>query len=835
MSNLQSPNPMQSQNLAPSRRRSAFALKHSILLAALHGAGLLWQGAVHAQPAAPQASATPRAATSRAYDIPAGPLQATLNRFGREAGILLAFTPEQTANRQSPGLRGQYSVPAGLAAILQGNDLAASAQADGSYLLVRKVAVADTAPAAPEGVTALPQVTVSADKESYRAPETTSVLRSDLPLMDTPQAVNIVPEQVLRDQRARNLDDALNNISGITQGNTLAGTMDAVMKRGFGDNRDGSIMHNGMPLVQGRGLNAAADSVEVLKGPASLLYGIMDPGGVINVVPKRPSLQRATSLSLLGTTYGHGKNGAGGTLDTTGPIGTSGLAYRLVADYVDEAYWRNFGQHRETLIAPSLAWYGNSTQVNLSYEYRKFLYPFDRGTALDPRTKEPLPIPSRRRIDDPLNEMHGESHLAQLTVDHQFNADWRAHFGYSYNREGYDAGQLRNTALNPVTGAVTRSNDGTDGALATDSYGIAYVSGNFRVAGMRNELQVGADSEYRRIYRQNMLRQKATAPFNYFYPVYGLEIPSTTISAADSDQTDRLHTTSLFFQDSLYLTDKWILVAGARYLTYSQVAGKGRPFVVNTDISDQKWLPRAGIVYKWTPALSLYGSYTQSLKPNSTIAPLGGGTIIDSSIAPEEAQSWEVGTKMDLASGLSGTLALFNINKRNVLVSQFNPTTGLTDWRTSGKARSRGVELDVTGQIGRRWNVIASYAYIDAKTTEDPLYAGNRLWNVAQHTAALSAVYDFGQIFGGDRLRVGGGAHYVGNRPGDSANSFMLPAYTIFDAFATYETRVGNQKVRFQLNAKNLFNRVYYPSAVNQFAVAVGDARQISLLTTFEF
>ncbi|WP_019447931.1 TonB-dependent receptor [Cupriavidus sp. BIS7] len=819
---------MSHQILALPRRRSAYVLQYSIVLAALCGATLPWSSYALAQGAPAQATSS-----QHSYDIPAGPLQATLNRFGREAGILLAFTPEQAANRQSHGLRGQYGVREGLDAILQGTGLAASANADGSYVLVRNVTQDE--PARDDHIAALPPVTVSADAESYRAPQTTSVLRSDAPLMDTPQAVNIVPAQVMIDQRPRNLDDAVNNISGITQGNTLAGTMDAIMKRGFGNNRDGSVMRNGMPLVQGRSLNANADSVEVLKGPASLLYGIMDPGGVINIVSKRPSLQRSTSLSLLGTTYGHGKNGAGGTIDTTGAIGTSGLAYRLVADYIDESYWRNFGENRETLVAPSLAWYGQDTQVNLSYEYRKFLYPFDRGTALDPRTMEPLPIPSRRRIDDPLNEMRGESHLAQLTVDHHFNADWRAHFGYSYNREAYDAGQLRNIGLNPVTGAITRRNDATDGALSTDSYGVAYVSGNFRIAGMRNELQVGADSEYRRIYRQNMLRQRATAPFNYLDPVYGLEPPATRISATESDQTDTLHATSLFFQDSLYLTDKWILVGGARYLSYSQLAGRGRPFLANTDITDQKWLPRAGIVYKWTPAFSLYGSYTQSLKPNSTIAPLGGGAVIDASIAPEQAASWELGGKVELASGISGTLALFNIDKRNVLVSQFNPATGLIEWRTSGRARSSGVELDVTGQIGRHWNVIASYAYLDARITEDPKYDGNRLWNVAQHTAALSAVYDFGQILGADRFRLGGGIHYVGNRPGDSANSFWLPAYTLFDAFATYETRVGGQKVRFQLNVKNLFNRVYYPSAVQPLAVAVGNPRQVTLLTTFDF
>ena len=109
-------------------------------------------------------------------------------------------------------------------------------------------------------------------------PDSTTLRGATSPL-DTAQTVNVVPEQVIKDQLPRNLDDALINISGITQTNTLAGTQDAVMRRGFGDNRDGSIMRNGLPLVQGRALNAEVESVEVLKGPASLLYGIIDPGG----------------------------------------------------------------------------------------------------------------------------------------------------------------------------------------------------------------------------------------------------------------------------------------------------------------------------------------------------------------------------------------------------------------------------------------------------------------------------------------------------------------------------------------------------------------------------
>ena len=192
--------------------------------------------------------------------------------------------------------------------------------------------------------------------------------------------------------------------------------------------------------------------------------------------------------------------------------------------------------------------------------------------------------------------MDGESHLAQVSVDHQFNADWSAHFGYSYNRETYDANQLRTTGVDPVKGTMTRSNDATHGSLSTDSYGIGYVNGKLMLGGMRHDVQVGFDTEYRRIYRSDMLRQAVKTPFSYLNPVYGLLPPSSTVSASDSDQTDTLHDASAFVQDTIHLTDKWIVSGGLRYITYNQVAGRGRPFVANTDLSGSKWLPRAGVV-----------------------------------------------------------------------------------------------------------------------------------------------------------------------------------------------------------------------------------------------
>ncbi|MEW6641593.1 MAG: TonB-dependent siderophore receptor [Pseudomonadota bacterium] len=675
---------------------------------------------------------------------------------------------------------------------------------------------------------------MDAAKLGYRAMPSATTLRSGASPLDTSQVVNVVPAQVLKDQLPRNLDDALVNVSGVTQANTLAGTLDAVMRRGFGDNRDGSIMRNGMPLVQGRSLNAAVESVEVLKGPASLLYGIMDPGGVVNTISKRPDLYQHGSVTLLGSTYGAGKNGFNGTLDLTGPIGSNGLAYRFILDNVNEDYWRNFGQRRETLIAPSLAWYGDNTTIQLNYEHRDFIYPFDRGTALDPRTMTPLAIPKTRRLDEPYNNMWGTSDLVQASIEHRLNQDWKLYAGYSYNTESSGANQLRIAGINPVTGIVTRSNDGTQGALSNISYGTAYLQGAFWLGGLRNEVVIGGDAQYRTIYRKDMIRQSTPNVFNLYNPVYGRLQPGTAVSASDSDQTDKLGTRAVFVQDTLHLTDRLAVVGGVRYMEYEQLAGRGRPFKANTDLSGDKALPLGGVILKLNEQVSLYASYTQSLKPTSSIAPLTGGVVIGSNLAPEEGAQWETGVKFDLNNRLSGTLAFYDIDKKNVLVSQLNTTTSIVEYRTAGRVRSRGVEFDVTGRLNDNWSLIGSYAYTDARVTEDPTLVGNALQNVAMNTASLYLVYDFLDVLPG-RLRLGGGAHYVGKRAGDAANTFTLPSYVVADIFASYETRLQNVPVVYQLNVKNLFDTVYYPSAASQYFVAMGDARRVSLSATAKF
>ncbi len=277
------------------------------------------------------------------------------------------------------------------------------------------------------------------------------------------------------------------------------------------------------------------------------------------------------------------------------------------------------------------------------------------------------------------------------------------------------------------------------------------------------------------------------------------------------------------------LNDSWLLIGGLRYDSFDVMSGKGRPFKTNTDSSDSRLVPRAGVVYNINAWSSLYASYTESFKPNSSIA-----TQIDA-LPPELGKAWEVGAKIDLPGRVTGTLALYDIHKRNVMVSELVDGESVT--RTADKVRSQGVELDLAGSLTRTLSLVGSYAYTDARVTADPENRGNELTNVARHTAALFLTNDFGAtgLLPADDLRAGIGARYVGRRPGDAANSFYLDDYTVADAFVAWTTPIDSYRVKWQVNVKNLFDSTWYPSSGNNLRVTVGEPREIVLKASVDF
>ncbi|WP_233962079.1 TonB-dependent siderophore receptor [Pectobacterium versatile] len=667
-----------------------------------------------------------------------------------------------------------------------------------------------------------------AGKETgYQPHKTVTGTRTESRLLDVPQAVNVVPTQVLEDRAVRNIDEALYNVSGITQSNTLGGTPDAIIKRGFGDNRDGSIFRDGVRSIQARNFTPSSDRVEVLKGPASMLYGMGEPGGVINIISKKPELVQKTHIEGWGSSF----KGGGGQLDVTGPLGTSGLAYRMVVDHDETDYWRNFGRNRQTTIAPSLMWYGEDTTVRVSYEHMEYLTPFDRGTIIDPKTGKPVNTPRDRRFDESYNATRGDQDSVTMQVDRNLNDRWKSSLTYSYNRNRYSDNQARAMSYDSNTGILTRRADSTGYAHAQAQIAQLTLNGDIDWGRINHQLLFGFDYEADRTFRGDMIRSaNNTTDFNIYNPIYGqLQVPKVA-NASDSDQRENIDSKAFFMQDAIRLNDRWQLLGGLRYDTFDVMSGKGRPFVTRTDSTYSRIVPRAGVIYNLTSYSSLYASYSESFKPNSSIAAQA------TSLPPELGRSYEIGAKWDLDNRISGNLALFDIEKRNVMVTERIGSENFG--RVVGQVRSQGAELDLAGKLTDSLSLISSYAYTDARITADPKNNGKRMPNSARHTASLFLTQDFGSIglAAGDDLRAGAGARYISRRAGKDDNNFYLDAYTVADAFIAYSLPLNGYKVKWQLNVKNLFDQTYYPSSGNDnMRVAIGEPRQVVLRASVDF
>ena len=688
------------------------------------------------------------------------------------------------------------------------------------------VQAADTA-TANDGET----LTVTADPHAvaeatngYQPLNTSTATLTNMPMLDIPQVVNTISDKVLEDQHATSLDEALYNVSNVVQTNTLGGTQDAFVRRGFGANRDGSIMTNGLRTVLPRSFNAATERVEVLKGPASTLYGILDPGGLINVVTKRPETRFGGSISATSSSFGGGT----GQIDVTGPIDGTRLAYRLTGEYQDEDYWRNFGNERSTFIAPSLTWFGDDATVTVLYSHRDYKTPFDRGTIFDLNTKQPVNVDRKTRFDEPFNVTDGQSDLAQLNAEYRLNSQWTAKFDYSFSQDKYSDNQARVMAYDAKTGNLTRRVDATQGSTQRMHSTRADLQGNVDIAGFYNEILTGVSYENYDLLRTDMMRCKNVKDFNIYHPTYGNLSKCTTVSAADSDQTLKQESYSAYAQDALYLTDKWIAVAGLRYQYYTQYAGKGRPFNVNTDSRDEQWTPKLGLVYKLTPSVSLFANYSQTFMPQSSIASYIGD------LPPETSNAYEVGAKFDLFDGITANIALFDIHKRNVLYNE--SVGGETIAKTAGRVRSQGVEVDLAGSLTENTNIIASYGYTDAKVLEDPDYAGKPLPNVPRHTGSLFLTYDIHNAIGGNTLTLGGGGHGVSRRSATNGADYYLPGYFVADAFVAYKMKL-QYPVTLQVNVKNLFDKTYYTSSIatNNLGNQIGDPREVQFTVKMEF
>ncbi|KAF6660274.1 TonB-dependent siderophore receptor [Enterobacteriaceae bacterium EKM102V] len=686
----------------------------------------------------------------------------------------------------------------------------------GSILLPQAEAATDSAP----------DITVTAEANpegNYSASQSSVASKMPTARLDEAQSVSVVTQQQLEDYQVSSLAEAMRFVSGVSEANTLAGTEDGFVRRGFGSNADGSIYRDGIRSSQGLNVDATTERVEVLKGSSSLLYGIQNPGGIINVVSKKPQYNWHSSVSGRYTSEG----GGAGTLDVTGPLG-KGFAFRLIAEKQNQDYWRNFGREEHTLVAPSLQWFGEQASFLISYADYRYDIPYDRGTAFI--NGRPIDIGYKDRLDDKANHAWGHNKTLNAHYDWQFNDEWTTRLTLGWNQRRYDNNEVRVTAVNASSGVVTRRADANRGFNHKTKYVSWDLLGNPEILGMSHALVAGTDYEMNQTYRAHQYQGRVNRQFSYFSPDYDLLSPVTDASTENrtaANNLNRIHSRSLYLKDSISLSSDWIVVLGGRYQHYEQRASRGvNPQVETLNDEGNKFLPQAGVIYKLTPDLSFYTSVSKSFTPSTDVDDNGNVG------KPEQGTSWEVGSKWQLSPKLLATVALYRIDEKAMSLN-INGSTRAID-----KARSTGAEFELNGEISPGWDLSASYSYDQAEIVSDrvnPDNNGNRLQNAPRQSGALYLSHEM-QVSGlPGSLRLGGGARYVGTRAGDPDNSFTLPDYVVADTFVAWNNRLFGEKTQLRLNLNNLFNQHYYSSSGGNLRVREGETRNLMVQARVEF
>lgn len=691
-------------------------------------------------------------------------------------------------------------------------------------------------------VSILPGVAMAADDDQretiivtgtrekpYAIDSAISATKTDAPIMKIPQIVNVVPEQVLLDQQVQSMTEALRNVSGITEtnGSFFGNTM---MIRGFGSG--GSVLRDGYTTIQEFALSSSVDRIEVLKGPASLLYGRFEPGGLINVISKKP--QHVFGFNVFTQLSSQGQRRLVG--DITGPV-SDDVAIRLVAEIEDSDYWRNVGHDKETVfIAPSLSWSSGGFSLLAQYEYLDTVRPFDRGRIYFNGKR--LDTPPDRNFAEDFAELAQKAHSGNLSLGYAFDPDWRIEAKLAIQRgKGGDI-QIRPRRLvldgqGVPTGEFIRSVDGNRETFDDRDYVSANLHGKFENFGLRHTLLLGADYEKYDSGRGFSLGSPNVGGFDIFNPVYGLldqSFAGLTVNP-NSDSLQTFKTFGLYAQDLIEIGDHWTLVLGGRYETFDDFSISGK--AVNTpsnDSSGDTFLPRAGIVFQPRENISIYASYSRSFSPNASV-PATGDQPASGPFPPEKGRSYELGVKAQIFSGLTATVAVYDIAKKNVLVSR-DLGNGISVTEARDKITSRGIEFDMVGEITPNLSLIASYAYTDVSDPQSEL--GDNVRDVAKHNASLSATYRFTEGVPG--LSLGAGVFHTGRRYGgqsagaDAQNSvpFFMPGFTTLDLNAGYEMTLPSDHVLYtRLTIRNATNLNYDQSSGTSLRVAPGQSRTL--------
>ncbi|MEH2241506.1 TonB-dependent siderophore receptor [Nostoc sp.] len=644
------------------------------------------------------------------------------------------------------------------------------------------------------------ELVVTVEQDGYRVPDATTATKTDTPLRDIPQSIQVIPQQVIKDQGVTRISDALRNVSGIAKEGGYGDSQDDYRIRGFVSY---DSLRNGF-RIQSPIINPTSlERIEVLKGPASVLYGQFEPGGIVNYVTKQPLDYPYYSGEFTVGSYDYYRP----SIDVSGPLTTDKkLLYRLNVAYETTGDFVDFVNSKMFSIAPALTYkFSDATTLTLEYQYLSTDRVYNDGLPPNPIVFQ---LPISRFLGEPdINSFRQEANNLNVTFDHRFSENLQLRSGFAAYFSDQTVRSIRPSADLEVDGRTIPRRFVPSDRIINSAYTFQTdLIGKFNTGSIKHQVLLGfAWDQYN--YKDPAYFQTDGSPIDIFNPVYGSPQPTDVPYSFYKQGFDEF---GIYLQDQITLLANLKLLLGGRVdfihsSSFSQnfdSAGIATDNPTETRFYNNPFTPRLGVVYQPIEPISLYFSYAQSFKPNSS------RTVDGSALPPERGTQYEVGVKAELIKDrLSATFAAYDITKENVATT--DPIPGNSDYSiAAGEVKSRGLEFDVSGQILPGWNVIASAFINDAFVSKDnSLPVGDSLVNAPGSGASLWTTYEI-QTGDWKGFGFGGGVFYTGDREAELPNTIKIPSYVRADATIFYK----RDNWRVGLNFKNLFDTQYYDS-----------------------
>lgn len=748
-----------------------------------------------------RAAETPQADERRVYALPPGPLGEALTAFGELSGRKLLVASDLVRSLATRGVTGSFTPDEALGRLLAGTGLTFR-YANPTTITVERIGDG------PGGAVTLDPIRVEGAGETatgpvdgYVATRSATGTKTDTPLLETPQTISIVTRDQMQAQGVRNVDQALRYAPGVVTENLgVDNRFDSIYLRGFSADEylDGLKFLSGsfaVPQLDPYGL----ERVEVLKGPASVLYGQASPGGLVNLVSKRPT---ATPFREVHVQFGSYDRKQGG-FDIGGPIDEKGeFLYRVTGLAYETGTQVDFTEYQRYFIAPALTWKptGNTTLTLLARHQEDPKAGFFNklpaiGTALDnPNGQVPTDFyagePGVDKFDRSLTTVGYE-------FEHRFDSVWTVRQNLRYLDMDVDFATVFPAAVFQADQHTLNrfffTSDEDLGVFTIDNQAQA----SFDTWRLKHRFLTGVD--YQHVTWDQVARDGSAPAIDFLNPVYGQSVAEPPVFL---DQRQKQDQVGVYAQDQVKLGNLSLLLGGRHDWAKSALANHLASS--RSERHDTAFTGRAGVVYVFDAGLAPYFSYAESFQPTS------GTSFSGTAFEPTSGQQLEVGLRYQpKALNALISVSAFDLTQQNVLTTDpdhanFNVQTG--------EIRSRGVELEAKASLTEGLGLTAAYSYLDAEVTEaNDASEGNRPVGIPTHLASLWLDYRFqgGWLAG---LQIGGGMRYRGASYGNTTNSFKIPDVALFDAAVFYDLGAIDQSLdglQLAINASNLFDEEY--------------------------